>query len=52
MISAHKFSGTFAPEKGENLGLEIYMKMKKDVNNRYKMFIVDIICDFKQIIFV
>lgn len=47
MISAHKFSGTFAPEKGEKLGLEIYMKMKKDVNNRYKMFIVDIRCDFK-----
>ena len=29
MISAHKFSGTFAPEKEEKLGLEIYMKMKK-----------------------
>ena len=29
-----------------------YVKMKKDINNRYKMFIADIICDFKQIIFV
>ena len=45
MISAHKFPRTFAPKK-EKLGLKIYVKMKKDINNRYKMFIADIICDF------
>ena len=32
--------------------LRFYYLGEKDINNRYKMFIVDIICDFKQIIFV
>ena len=49
MISAHKFPRTFAPKK-EKTRLKNICENEKDINNRYKMFIVDIICDFKQII--
>ena len=51
MISAHKFPRTFAPKK-EKTRLKNICENEKDINNRYKMFIADIICDFKQIIFV